>query len=98
MADGNDYKDYLLDDGDPDIIKWGHMKLWVWIVIGVASLICCVCSCSCFYNYSIVRTREPPFWVPPCCPDCLFPKGIAIPISPDLDNQVDESEEVDHDP
>ena len=76
VADGNDYRDYLLDDGDPTVSrwKWAHMNVWATVVIVVASLMCLICTLSCYYNYRIFRTGEQPCPVPPCCPDCLFPR------------------------
>lgn len=76
VADGNDYKDYLLDTGEPAItrVKWVHMHVWLTIMIVIASIMCAICTCSCYYNWKIFRTQEQPFPVPPCCPECLFPR------------------------
>jgi len=103
VGDGNDFVDYR--NGEKSVEgKYGiiDMNVWSAIVVVVASLMCCVCSLSCFYNYRVFRTREPPFWVPGFCPDCLFPRrslmGTLGEGGGEYNMDEDQSQEEDSDP
>jgi hypothetical protein len=88
LAGGNDYLDYLEGNGGSSIenIGWLNMHMWTIIVIVVACFMSCICGMSCFYNYRVFRKKSPPFWVPPCCPNCLFPRKRFVPIIEEMND------------
>jgi hypothetical protein len=75
VADGNDYKDYLIDEDDMPNQRWKtSTSAWIIVVIIVSVIMCVICGMSCFYNYRVFKTGDEPFPVPSFCPDCLFPR------------------------
>lgn len=77
VADGNDYIDYSTETKETSLLRYEihNTEVWIIVVIGVASLMCCICCLSCFYNFRIIKNpTKAPFPVPPCCPNCLFPR------------------------
>jgi len=59
VADGNDYKDYLLNDDETSTSRWKtSTSAWMVIVIIISVIMSIVCGLSCFYNYKVFKTGD----------------------------------------